>query len=140
MVSIFRANVRGRLFAAAALAASILVPAVAHASFNKQFRTPSGKISCGYLYYPELDPPSGPAIRCDLLFLNDRAVYLGIKGKAEKIHVTDAVGSPTAKTLAYGTTTRFGRFSCTSRVSGLTCRNRNNGHGFTVSRQSQKVF
>jgi hypothetical protein len=133
----FRAGMRSvALFAALALVA----PALARASFNKQFNTPSGKISCGYYSYPELDPPAGPAIRCDLLFLNDRAVSLGLSGKARKIHVTDAIGNPRGRKLAYGTSTRFGRFTCTSRTTGLTCRNRNNGHGFTVSRASQKVF
>ena len=129
------------LFAAAASAAALALPALAPAAVtNRPFNTPSGKIVCAYIHYPELKPPLGPAIRCDLLFLNDRAVYLGTSGKAQKVHVTDAVGDPRAKKLAYGTSRRFGRFTCTSRTTGLTCRNRNNGHGFTVSRESQKVF
>jgi hypothetical protein len=126
--------------AAAALTAALAVPALAQASVNRPFNTPSGKISCAYIHYPELEPPAGPAIRCDLLFLNDRAVYLGTSGKARKIHVTDAVGNPRAMKLAYGTSKSFGRFTCTSRRTGLTCRSRRNGHGFTVSRESQKVF
>jgi hypothetical protein len=127
-------------FAAAASAAALALPALVQAAVNRPFNTPSGKIACAYIHYPELEPPLGPAIRCDLLFLNDRAVFLGTSGKARKIHVTDAVGNPRAKKLAYGTSKSFGRFTCTSRTTGLTCRNRNNGHGFSVSRESQKVF
>jgi hypothetical protein len=126
------------LLAAVALSAALAAPAAAR--IYKPFNTPSGKISCAYFSYPELEPAAGPAIRCDLLFLNDRAVYLGLKGKAQKVHVTDAVGNPRARKLAYGTSTSFGRFTCTSRTTGLTCRNRSSGHGFTVSRASQKVF
>ena len=54
--------------------------------------------------------------------------------------MTDAAGHPRSRVLAYGTSRRFGVYTCTSRRSGLTCRNRRTAHGFTVSRESQKVF
>ena len=79
-------------------------------------------------------------IRCDLLFLNDRAVVLRPLGKGRIVKVTDAAGNPRSRTLAYGTSTRFGIYTCTSRRSGLTCKSRRTGHGFTVSRQFQRVF
>ncbi len=41
--------------------------------------------------------------------------------------------------LPYGTTARFGAFTCISRSIGLTCTNRS-GHGFFLSRQSYRLF
>jgi hypothetical protein len=118
----------------AAVCAACASPAVAQAETT--FRTPSGKILC--LYF---DPPGeAPQIRCDLLFLNDRAAVLKRSGKARLVKVTDAAGHPRSRAIAYGTSRRFGVYTCTSRRSGLTCRNRSTGHGFTVSRESQKVF
>ena len=119
----------------AALSATLAFPAAAQAVY-KTFRTPSGKISCAY-YDGGYD---SPRIRCDLLFLNDRAAVLAPSGKGRLIHVTDAVGSPKSRVLAYGTSTRFGVYTCISRRTGLTCKSRRTGHGFTVSRESQKVF
>ena len=42
--------------------------------------------------------------------------------------------------LAYGSSRSEGRFTCTSRESGMTCRNRRNGHGFFLSRDSYRRF
>ena len=41
--------------------------------------------------------------------------------------------------LPYGRTWRHGAFSCASRVTGVTCRNRA-GHGLFVSRQSWRAW
>lgn len=122
-------------FLVAAACAACALPAAARA-VDTTFRTPSGKILCAYH-----DPfDEAPQIRCDLLFLNDRAAILKRSGKARIIKVTDVAGHPRSRVLAYGTSRRFGVYSCTSRRSGLTCKNRRSGHGFTVSRESQKVF
>lgn len=125
-----------RLFAATltGLACGAVTSATADAGF-RTFQTPSKRIGCAYITgkFPAM-------IRCDLFFLDDRAVVLEHRGRPRKIRITDTVGDPKARVLAYGTTTRFGSFSCTSRTSGLTCRSRRSGHGFTVSRQAQKLF
>jgi hypothetical protein len=107
------------------------VPAVAR---DTVFYTPSKKIVCR-IYDPA---HQGLEIRCDLFFLNDRAVRMTRRGKARLIHVTDTIGDPKAPVLAYGKTKRVGPFTCTSRRTGLSCHNRN-GHGFTVSRERQSV-
>jgi hypothetical protein len=122
------------VLAAVATCTALAVPAAADAAY-KPFKTPTGKIQCAYH-----DIDGRFEIRCDLLFLNDRAVVLRTSGRARKIKVTDAVGDPKGKTLAYGTSTRYGVFTCTSRNTGLTCKSRKTGHGFTVSKESQKVF
>jgi hypothetical protein len=42
-------------------------------------------------------------------------------------------------TLAYGRSWSYEGFRCTSRKSGLTCRNKS-GHGFTLGKRSQRIF
>ncbi len=119
----------------ALICAALALPAAAQA-VNRQFQTPSGQIMCAYFSFTDV----APQIRCDLLFLNDRAAVIMRSGKGRIVKVTDAVGDPKSRRLAYGTSTRFGIYTCTSRRSGLTCRNRASRHGFTVSRQARKVF
>ena len=109
---------------------ALAVPAVAK---DTVFQTPSKKIACRIF-----DEGTGLVIRCDLFFLNDRAVRMTRHGRARLIHVTDTIGDPKAQVLAYGKTKRVGPFTCTSRRTGLTCHNRN-GHGFTVSRERRSV-
>jgi hypothetical protein len=120
---------------AAVVVAGLAVAVPAIAAGDQHFQTPSHKIVCGEF------PTGGPGafLRCDLLFLNDRAAFLRRTGRGRISHVTDAVGVPGAAELPYGTTRHFGPFTCTSRVSGLTCRSPA-GHGFSVSRQRRRVF
>jgi len=120
---------------AAFTCAGLMFPAAAQAVY-KTFRTPSGQILCAYYNASE----RALEIRCDLLFLNDRAAVIRASGKGRIVKVTDAAGNPRSRTLTCGTSTRFGAYTCTSRRSGLPCRNRRSGHGFTVSKQSQRVF
>ena len=113
--------------------AALLVAAVPALARDTVFQMPSKKIVCR-----AYDEGQGLVIRCDLFFLNDRAVRMTRHGKARLIHVTDTIGDPKAPVLAYGRTKRVGPFTCTSRRTGLSCDNRN-GHGFTVSRERQSV-
>jgi hypothetical protein len=46
---------------------------------------------------------------------------------------------PRYRNLPYGTSFRRAGFTCTSRVTGITCVNRN-GHGLFISRQSWRVW
>ena len=51
--------------------------------------------------------------------------------------------SPKAASTALvtcGKSRTLGRFTCASRTTGLTCRDRRSGHGFEVSRQRQRLF
>ena len=57
-----------------------------------------------------------------LLFLNDRAVLLSAGKRARLVKVTDVIGDIHARVLRYGTSRAFGRFTCTSRTTALTCR------------------
>jgi uncharacterized protein DUF6636 len=103
---------------------------------SRHFQTPSHKIAC--LYDSKGGP--GPHIRCDALFLNDVAFFLDRSHKGKRRHATDTVADPNAKVLAYGKSLELGPFSCASRRTFLKCKSRESGHGFKLSRQSQKVF
>lgn len=125
---------RGGLVALALLVAAAPAAAIPR---NVDFQMPSKKIVCSY-HSGAADENEGPRIRCDLFFLNDRAVLLEDSGRAKLIKVTDTVAAGESQTLRYGTSKKFGKFTCTSRTSGLTCTK--GSHGFEVSRQEQRVF
>jgi hypothetical protein len=126
---------RGAGALAAALVA-LAVPAAAHGFVDRTFQTPSKHIKCAYIG----NSARSAVIRCDLWQLNDVGYTVGPRGKGRRLHITDTVGDPKAPVLRYGTSRRFGRYTCTSRTSGLTCRNRATGHGFFVSSQRQRTF
>ena len=116
------------------IAAALLAPAAAQGAY-RDFRSPSGRIGCAF--YSDAETPR--QVRCDWDGGGDHAVTLNEAGKGRRIRITDTVRNPTARVLAYGRTTSFGRLRCTSRRTGMTCRNRA-GHGFTVSVERQRVF
>ena len=116
-------------------AALLLAPAEAGAAY-RAFQSPSGKLGCAC--YSDAETPR--QVRCDWAGGNDRAVVVEETGKGRRIKATDTVRDPSAKTLAYGRTTAFGALRCTSRRTGITCRSKRSGHGFTVSVESQRVF
>lgn len=114
-----------------AVAAVLLVAAPAEAR-TRHFQTPSHNIVCLY-------SSTEPRLRCDVLSLNDTGFTLDRRHRGRRVHVTDSVNEPRAPALGYGTSRRFGPFTCTSRRTGLTCRSRPSGHGFFLSRASQRV-
>jgi hypothetical protein len=133
---------------AAVLAGVLVAPASPGAALRtKTFRTPSKNIACAY--YPasitgkavfRCDLFSGlkpkPARRCDVDWTG---ASMAPRGKAGPTCAGDTVYDPHAPVLAYGRSWSYGGVSCTSRATGLTCRNRD-GHGFFLSRQSWRVF
>ena len=119
--------------ALAACLGLLAFPAGASATF-RQFRSPTGKIGCAF----ESGRGLPREVRCEWAGSNDRALVLRQRGKARFIKITDTVRNPHAKVLHYGRSLRFGRIKCTSRRTGMTCRSRRSGHGFTVSVQHQR--
>jgi hypothetical protein len=135
---------------AAAVAAALLLPAAAPAQDElRSFRSPSGNIGCVYT-----DPASGrPFIRCDILEIDNtppakpascefdwgHAFGVSTRGRGRRLCASDTVADPNAKVLPYGKSRRFGTFRCTSRRSSFRCAARS-GHGFKLSRKSQKLF
>lgn len=134
------ARPRPKSIPAAALvlvAALALSGSLSAAAKTRSFRTPSKNIVCVY----SSGGPAGAYIRCDVLSLNDVGFLLDRRHRAKRIRVTDtAADVNTAAVLRYGKSRRFGPFRCTSRHSGLTCKSREGGHGFKLSRQRQRVF
>jgi hypothetical protein len=126
-----------RLAAVAALALVAVLAATATAEAKVRFfRTPSHNIVC--VYSSKGGP--GPYLRCDVLSLNDVGFTLDRRHRGKRRHVTDSANDPRSKTIPYGTSRRFGPFTCTSRTTGLTCRGRRSGHGFFLSRAAQRVY
>lgn len=111
------------------------------------FQTPSRNIYCGY-YAPQGAFPA--TLRCDVLSglkpaprrtceLDWTGIALSATGRAAAECAGDTVADQRLPVLRYGSTWRRGRFTCVSRRSGLTCRNRS-GRGFFLSRGAWRVF
>ena len=117
----------------------------AHPSAFKAFQTPSKMIGCYYT--------TGPTVlRCDTVYhtkyYNKKSCREGVygdafamsrSGKARPICRSDTAINPSAHKLRYGTTKHYGPYTCTSRTTGLTCKNKR-GHGWKLSKQKQRVF
>jgi len=117
------------------------------------FRSQSGNIKCYYNPTALTSRGYTPALRCSL----NRADYaktLQHRCEAGDWHgftltptkkpllfcPAGATGEhPVYRTLAYGKSWRRGPFTCTSRVTGVTCRNRT-GHGLFISRQAYRTW
>src|SRR3954470_14033643 len=104
---------------AATLTAALLAAAPAQAA-TRSFTTPSRQIGC-------LLSTGARAVdtfvRCDPLFLNDRAYTLSATGRGRTVRIRDRVCDPQPPVLAYGRSARLGAFACVARRTGLTCRN-----------------
>jgi hypothetical protein len=125
-------------------------PTVAAGATVISFRTPSGNIGC--VYASGLG--SGSNLRCDIrsglkpkpprpggcvdLDWGD-SYELDRTGRAHLTCHGDTAILPSARVLRYGKNWSRGGFSCSSRVSGLRCRNAS-GHGFFLSKQRSYRF
>ena len=111
------------------------------------FETPSGRIGCAATTSPT-------TLRCDTAFPTSfsrsgrscefgdfgQAFLLRRSGAGKPICAGDTVLSASeSRTIGYGETWLLGPYTCTSRKSGLSCRN-DEGHGIALSVQSQRVF
>jgi hypothetical protein len=140
----------------AALLAVVLVligqSAAAHATHSGFFHTPSGNIGCAMWDNDDIGvfvrcdigehnwdlPPKPHTVACQELDYI-AGLELGAKGKSNFVCAGDTV-QHLGKKLASGKSKTVGRFTCTSKTSGVTCRNRHNGHGLFLSRASYRRF
>jgi hypothetical protein len=136
-----------------AVAASSSAAGRSSARILPGFRSPSGNIKCYYNPRGLTSRGFTPVVRCSL----DHADYglkLQHRCKAGDWHgftltptkkpllfcPAGATGDhPAYRTLAYGKSWQRGPFACTSRTTGVTCRNRT-GHGLFVSRQAYRTW
>lgn len=137
----------------AALALASLPSQSAYRSRNVVFETPSGNIVCGFVVSPAgtggecgvvsgLRPPP-PRVACGAGDYTDKRVGLTASGRTRFVTCAGDPGpflfKARAWVLRYGHAWRAGGIACTSRVAGLTCRNRV-GHGFFLSRARWYAF
>lgn len=133
---------------AAAAAAGLVAPALAQGGEFKRFISPSRNIGC----YGD-----NTSVRCDIRTTSatppkkppncrldwGSAYEVNRRGRGHGLCVGDtALPAPNerAPVLRYGHTIRLGNgLKCTSRRTGLTCRNAG-GHGFTLSRAVIRLF
>ncbi|MGD9695466.1 MAG: DUF6636 domain-containing protein [Thermoleophilia bacterium] len=135
---------RLRLLTCLAVLGGLTAAPVSSALGITSFRTPSKNIYCGFI---------GNQVRCDIFKTSakgppeppscqlDWGIAYGLtqRGRGRGLCVGDTVLNSRAKVLAYGTSIKRGRITCTSRTAGLTCANKN-GHGFFLSRQRIRVY
>lgn len=139
----------------AASVALLLATLSVHAE-SLSFKAPSGNINCIYSDYD-----NKPEVRCDIMQFTPsfKTVPPGtsnevIRCTPQKLNAfvitpNDSSGSAFCPTdaaidgeqvvLAYGQTFKRAGLLCTSETTGMTCMNAA-GHGFSLSRASQKVF
>ena len=137
--------------------ASLVAAAVAQAARLPGVKTPTRNISC---FYVPIKPTTRGNLLCDIKkALYSRAQQAGCqartgldwhgfelsqRGRALPVcagGVMYDIGrdTPTFVVLTYGHTWRTHGFTCTSRVTGLTCRN-GHGHGLFLSRESFLLY
>jgi len=130
-------------------------PALASPPRYGSFKTPSRNIVCGYSIDQHghasmecgvksgLKPPP-KRIHCLAGDPNDKRVGLIDTGRARAVLCAGDPGpllpqiEAKAIVLGYGRKLTFGGITCSSAITGLTCRNRV-GHGFFLSRQSWRL-
>jgi hypothetical protein len=137
-----------RLVLLLALAAAIAAQAAqARPDALVGFRMPSRNIACA------IEPAfsGSPAVlRCDVLSglkprphraceLDWTGLSMAASGRATPTCAGDTVADPRLPILRYGRTWHRGAFTCTSRRTGVTCRNRA-GHGFLLARERYRTF
>jgi len=119
------------------------------------FRSPSGNIHCHY--DPKaFSPPNGTKrlLTCGLrhadysMQLQRRCLagdWHGFGLRANTKPTIFCAGNPDVSirpvytTLAYGKSWTRGPFACTTRITGVTCRNQR-GHGLFISRQAYRTW
>ena len=130
-----------------AILALLLAPSAQ--AFVVQFRTPSANIGCVFSSEPGA---RGPYLRCDILSglkpkpsrprgctLDLTGFELNATGRARVACAGDTAVDRRAKVLRYGSRWSKGGFTCTSRRTGLRCKNRS-GHGLFLSRARSYRF
>ena len=132
------------LFAAVTLATASTAAAETIVSFN----SPSKNIGCtvGSSFGARCDIrhkdwSRGPRPKgCPTIVDWGQGLIVGKSGKGHIVCAGDTAFDPNGATLAYGKSRTVGRFKCTSRTSGMTCKNTRNGHGFFLSKQKYRLF
>lgn len=110
------------------------------------FQSPSGNIQC------YIDADYGPYARCDILQVDtplrqpaycdlDYGQAFGVDhvSRGAALCVGDTVMDPRNPVLNYGSSITHSSITCTSEETGMSCVNER-GHGFTLSRKTQRLY
>lgn len=138
---------RRRTLAATLVTTSALMASATSAMALTSFATPSRNIGCiGDRTEVRCDiretsatPPPEPG---NCRFDWGDAFAVGPRGRGHGVCHSDTVlpaPGQRIRILRYGTSITLGKITCTSRRTGLTCRNTSD-HGFFLSRQRIRVF
>jgi hypothetical protein len=133
------------------LAAAVVALSPRHALAQDQqgFKMPSNNVFC----LLEQGDGAGVDLRCDLNQITDKglprpkgcplsygdAFVINPTGAVIPLCHGDTVANPDLPTLVYGAVWRVNAFTCKSATTGVTCTNAS-GHGFSLSREAQKLF
>ena len=142
--------------AALAIVCSLVAGAAAAATLPG-VRTPTRNIGC---FYVPIRPTARGTLLCDIrqaaylgsaqracmsrAGLDWHGFELGLTRRAELACTGGALydigrDTPVLRVLSYGRTWRYRGFTCTSRVTGLTCTSPS-GHGMFLSRASYRLW
>lgn len=117
-------------------AVAVLLAATSADAGLSAFKSPTGNITCA------MSTKDGGFAQCELRSMpragGFMVPYRGHASRYDVAYYDDLADQRFV--LRYGESRRLSRFTCVSRSSGMTCRNRVTGHGFTISRQGQTVF
>jgi hypothetical protein len=119
----------------AAILTALLIPPTAAARLLA-FKSPTGNITC--VMSTERDQPQ--FAQCEMRS-NQTGYSVRRRGRVQlydRAAEDDLAGRRFV--LRYGHALRLSVFVCTSRFSGMTCRSTLSGHGFSISKQRQRLF
>jgi hypothetical protein len=127
--------------------ASFAIAAPASAERIISFTSPTGNIGCivsdkygARCDIRKRDWPRGPRPSgCPSFEDYGQGLWVARKGRGHIVCAGDTALT-TGHPLAYGHSRSIGRFTCVSHTTGMTCRNRRNGHGFTLARERYRLF
>ena len=135
------------LIATATVAATIALPAPAHASGG--FASPSGDIGCDVFTRDDGANFATRDIR-DHTYVAPKPASCQLGGWGDRVNMVqgsapgfschgDTNVVPGLPTLPYGQTRSAGPMTCDSEPSGVTCTDASTGHHFRISRQSYEL-
>jgi hypothetical protein len=137
------------LITTATVAATIAVPATAHAVPDGSFQSPSGNVycvmgvnntganvaACQVHRYSYAAPPRGD---CQLGGWGSQ-IRLEQGTQPDFECVGGALAAPPIPTLDYGQTRSVGAITCDSEPAGIACTDSSTGHFFRISRESYQL-
>ncbi len=129
------------------LGACVSASAAAAVKHSVGFRMPTHNIACDLRFgqarcdirHRTYTLPGRPK-SCPHVVDFGQGLVVGKSGKGRIVCAGDTVYDPSFPVLPYGSTDRYGAFSCASNTDGVTCTNTRTGHGFFLSIQSYRLF